>query len=120
MGMPTHMVDFIGFGDENAPRRQCIGGRASIAGRDQKGDMRPESANVMGKRQAVHGTRHMHIGEKERDDIGVSLKTTKRFRGMSRLDHPKTVMGEKISRQHPDQSIVLGNQDGLWRGSHGQ
>lgn len=75
-------------------------------------DRGPTTANILGKLQAIHGTRHIDIGEND-PDVGSRCQNLDRLVSIRRLESLKSCLLDHVDRIHQQKRLVFDDQDGL-------
>jgi len=92
---------------EGAPRR---GPGPHPAGRHHDLDGGPALADLAGQFEPAQSRRHLGIREKHLN-VGTRLQHLQGLRGIPRLNDLEALVLQGIRYQHPDQNLVLHNQD---------
>ncbi len=91
------------------------GGFSSLdhPGGQDDAETRPVLAHPCGEAEAVHGTRHLDIGEDQIDNL-VGFEGSNRFGCIARLDDMPATSAQVARDVDANKEVVLNDEDGLW------
>ena len=73
--------------------------------------MRPAPMDALGEIQAIHGARHVDIGEKHLHVLGAGFQNGQGDIRISGLEHVKTGILQIVGCSHPNERLIFDQQD---------
>lgn len=83
------------------------------AGGEDDTNARPVFTDPCGEAEAVHGARHLDIGEEQIDNL-IGFKGSNRFGRIARLDDMPATAAQIACDVDANRKVVLDDEDGLW------
>jgi hypothetical protein len=115
--VPDHSGWTVGLLFKSRAGREFIEPQRRPRGSDHDADVRPSVANLPGKRQAVHCSRHSYVGEKQLN-VGISIEQFQRFVTVRGLDGSKTSIRKHAGRGEAYQRFVFDDKNHWIQGRH--
>jgi hypothetical protein len=85
--------------------------RAGPGGSDKQADPWPMLQGMMRKRQTVHCSGHLDVGEQYVDAAGVALQNSQGGFGVLGFHYLETFVKQRLNNNQPDQLFILGNEN---------
>ena len=99
----------VGLRHEPAFARQFVGSGPGLSRGDDDLDRRPAVADGGGQPQPVHGSRHVDVGEHQRNVV-VVLKQFDRLVRIARLEHLEAGLAQFVGDREQQEGLVLHDQ----------
>lgn len=96
----------IGLSQKTTAFRQIVCPRIDEARSRNNLDRRPSSSNKSGEVQAIHGTRHLDVGEDD-VNVGACFQYGNRFVGVCGFDNLETGVTDHFRGVHSQQKVVF-------------
>jgi len=91
------MVHIIRLGEKTTVDGQLFQSRCWPSGGDEERNTGPAKSGVMSQGDAIHRTRHAHVGEDDPDAVMVPFESFDRFLGVAGFEDGEARLGKHVS-----------------------